>query len=71
MLATLLTPLHLLLVSMPLPSLDFAPKSILSYRSPLVAAQPSFPPITFTIMFILSLFKRQKMVFKPQGNPVV
>jgi transposase len=27
--------------------------------------------VTFTIMFISSLFMRQKMVFKSQGNPIV
>ena len=44
MLANPLTLSQLLLVSIPSLSLDFAPKHILSFRSPLVVIQRGFPP---------------------------
>jgi hypothetical protein len=50
--AILLTPLPLSLVSMPLPCLDFAPKSIFGFRSHLVVVQKHFPLLTSIMLSI-------------------
>ena len=50
---------------------DFAPKSVLGFRSPLVVVQRSFPPPISVMPFILSPLKGQKMLFRsPKPSPI-
>jgi hypothetical protein len=64
MLAILLTPLPLLLAFRPLPSLDFTPKSVLSFPSHLVVIQKSFPLPTSVMLSILLLLENAVQVTK-------
>ena len=62
MLANLPALSQLLLVSISPLSLDFTPKCILSFRSPLEVVQRSFPPLISAMPFISSPLKGQKML---------
>ena len=61
---------QLLLVSIPPLYLDFTPKSILSFRSPLVVIQRSFPPLISAMPSTSSPLKGQKMLSRsPNPSP--
>src|SRR6201996_7992768 len=50
---------------------DFAPKSVLGFRSPLVVVQRSFPPLISTMPPISSQLKGQKMLSRsPKPSPI-
>ena len=70
MLANSLALSQLLLVSIPPISLDCAPKSVLSFRSPLVVIQRSSPPPISVMPSISSPLRRQKMLSRsPNSSP--
>ena len=61
---------QLLLVFIPSLYPDFTPKSVLGFRSPLVAVQRSFPPQISTMPSISSPLKGQKMMSRsPNPSP--